>query len=61
MKVYMRHNVRQLNTFSGFSVGFCINEEGYLLPTIARKITWQVIFRAIVGNLTLAVKDQVVF
>ena len=26
--------------FSGFSVGFCINEEeGYLLPTIARKIT----------------------
>ena len=24
--------------FSGFSVGFCINEEeGYLLPTIARK------------------------
>ena len=27
-------------TFSGFSVGFCINEEeGYLLPTIARKIT----------------------
>ena len=27
------------STFSGFSVGFCINEEGYLLPTIARKIT----------------------
>ena len=27
-------------SFSGFSVGFCINEEeGYLLPTIARKIT----------------------
>ena len=27
-------------TFSGLSVGFCINEEkGYLLPTIARKIT----------------------
>ena len=27
-------------TFSGFSVGFCINEEeGYLLPTTARKIT----------------------
>ena len=26
--------------FSGFSVGFCINEEKvYLLPTIARKIT----------------------
>ena len=26
--------------FHGFSVGFCINEEeGYLLPTIARKIT----------------------
>ena len=26
---------------SGFSVGFCINEEeGYLLPTIARKITY---------------------
>ena len=27
--------------FSGFSVGFCTNEEekGYLLPTIARKIT----------------------
>ena len=25
-------------SFSGFSVGFCINEEeGYLLPTIARK------------------------
>ena len=23
-------------TFSGFSVGFCINEEGYMLPTIAR-------------------------
>ena len=23
--------------FSGFSVGFCMNEEGYLLPTIARK------------------------
>ena len=28
-----------LLTVSGFSVGFCINEEGYLLPTIARKIT----------------------
>ena len=28
-------------SFSGFSVGFSINEEGYLLPTIARKITWQ--------------------
>ena len=29
-----------LVTFSGFSVGFCINEEeGYLLPTTARKIT----------------------
>ena len=27
--------------FSGFSVGFCINEEGYLLPTIARKITYR--------------------
>ena len=27
------------STFSGFSVGFCINEEeGYLLPTVARKI-----------------------
>ena len=49
--------------FIGFSVGFCINEEeGYLLPTIAQKITdddWsiqskrrQVIFRAIVGNIT---------
>ena len=26
--------------FSDFSVGFCINEEkGYLLPTLARKIT----------------------
>ena len=32
---------RKLNSaFSGFSVGFCINEEeGYLLPNIARKIT----------------------
>ena len=29
-------------TFSGFSVGLCINEEeGYLLPTWARKITCQ--------------------
>ena len=29
-----------LDVFSGFSVGLCINEEeGYLLPTIARKIT----------------------
>ena len=26
-------------SFSGFSVGFCINEESYLLPTIAQKIT----------------------
>ena len=25
--------------FSGFSVGFSINEEGYLLPTVAQKIT----------------------
>ena len=25
--------------FSGFSVGFCISEEGYLLPNIARKTT----------------------
>jgi len=29
-----------LLSFSDFSVGFCINEEkGYLLPTLARKIT----------------------
>ena len=29
----------EIESFSGFSVGFCINEEeGYLLPTIARKI-----------------------
>ena len=27
------------HSFSGFSVGLCINEEGYLLPTIAQKIT----------------------
>ena len=32
--------MQSCQTFSGFSVGFCINEEeGSLLPTIARKIT----------------------